>query len=233
MNSNCRSHETTNLFFAVEPLERRAMLAGNVSASINAGGDLIIQGDGADNKIEVFIATDGTVVISGHDGETVDQGNLNNTTVTGDVRVRMRGGNDTVELTSANGPINKLIIRTGSGSDSITVDLNSTQTTNVLFVTGSGNDRVDARQNPIELESRDSSSRKLTIRTGGGEDNVRIRDFAGEMRVHLGSADDTICLDFSMPGTANGGGGYDKFVMPFPELARQISFEDISAIKID
>ena len=55
---------------AVEALETRALLAGDLAATISRG-DLILEGDRAANKIEVTVE-DGDVVVRGLDGTTIN-----------------------------------------------------------------------------------------------------------------------------------------------------------------
>ena len=56
---------------ALQPLEPRRMLAGNVTAVL-VGGDLVIRGDRADNFIEVTQDEEGDIVVNGEDGTTVN-----------------------------------------------------------------------------------------------------------------------------------------------------------------
>src|SRR5262245_43982220 len=48
----------------IEPLERRALLAGNVLAAVTAG-NLVITGDASDNNIEVQQLSNGNWQVSG------------------------------------------------------------------------------------------------------------------------------------------------------------------------
>src|SRR5687767_8356137 len=87
----------------VEALERRCMLAGNVTVSV-VDGDLMVRGDREPNAIVIAQATDGTYTVAG----AVDDDGLP-TTVNGgasgvftrmddDLRIRMGRGDDRMEI---------------------------------------------------------------------------------------------------------------------------------------
>src|SRR5262249_14916053 len=65
----------------VEQLEGRAMLAGNVTASVS-GGNLIIRGDNVDNGVVISQTDPGTYLVTGIDtagGPTTINGNTDAT----------------------------------------------------------------------------------------------------------------------------------------------------------
>src|SRR5262245_49529642 len=52
---------------AVEQLERRSMLAGNVNAFVDGGGNLIVRGNNSDNAVLIQQVDDGEYVVIGLD----------------------------------------------------------------------------------------------------------------------------------------------------------------------
>ena len=114
-----------------ERLERREVLSGNVTATIQ-DGNLIITGDAANNNIVISGGAVGEVVVSGG----TDAGIGTETTVnggvtvvaltgfTGDMLIDLRGGNDRVLVTSiaAPGAINATL---GIGNDTFAMQSRS------------------------------------------------------------------------------------------------------------
>src|SRR5689334_21920221 len=84
-----------------ESLESRQMMAGDVTAQI-ANGNLTIKGDASNNNIAVAIAA-GTVTITSADtmvnGASATGGVALAGTLTGNVKVNLKGGTDTLTLT--------------------------------------------------------------------------------------------------------------------------------------
>src|SRR3954463_14393089 len=90
-----------NELFWVEVLESRTLLAGNVTATV-VKGDLIVQGDGARNRIVIsdFRLESGGVRVAPADDVTTINGNFDATLtgVTGSIIIRCGGGADTIDL---------------------------------------------------------------------------------------------------------------------------------------
>ncbi|HKB35996.1 MAG TPA: hypothetical protein VKD72_06050, partial [Gemmataceae bacterium] len=86
----------------VEPLETRAVPAGNVAAFLR-GGDLIVVGDRADNAVEIRV-TDGNLVVQGRDGtDTTVNGDSRAVfegvgRIADDLKVFLGGGNDLIDV---------------------------------------------------------------------------------------------------------------------------------------
>ena len=73
----------------VETLENRQMMAGDVSANVTGGGDLVLSGDNSDNQL--------VVVSTGIAGEYELRG-LNNTTINGQQSVTVNGVDDDMRI---------------------------------------------------------------------------------------------------------------------------------------
>lgn len=124
--------------FSMEGLERREMMAGDVSVDVN-NGVLYITGDGQANDIEVVAASSmdnqgkdwGFVSVRGRDGTTIEGPDGPNVGASQFTRVEidLGGGNDVVELRHGyNSPVmDENVIRfdididTGSGRDDVQV----------------------------------------------------------------------------------------------------------------
>src|SRR5262245_43598107 len=102
---------------AVERLEERRLLAGNVTASV-VNGNLVVSGDSASNDV-VIAQTPSGIVVLGQPGTTINGGaSFTAVGVTGDVRVTLGGGNDTLQAAVA--VPRDLTIDLGSGDDAVT-----------------------------------------------------------------------------------------------------------------
>src|SRR5215210_3728665 len=110
-----------------ESLEKRNLLAGDVTASIH-NGDLIIQGDDFANGITITAgATAGTLVITGRNagGSATNvngtaNGPVNLSGFMDDLKISMKGGGDSVTITSLDVP-GALKLKSGDGDDTITI----------------------------------------------------------------------------------------------------------------
>src|SRR4051794_11779777 len=112
----------------IEPLERRALLAGNVSVFLDAAGNLIVRGESAANGIQVDQY--GSFAIQGVDagGAPTRVNGVDNDVAAFDVapghdiRITLAGGADRIEVGTRSDDVNPprdLAIDTGDGSDSI------------------------------------------------------------------------------------------------------------------
>ena len=59
---------------AIEKLEQRALLAGTVSVSVNHAGSLLVNGDSADNAVEIAYVSGNQWTVSGTGGTTINGG---------------------------------------------------------------------------------------------------------------------------------------------------------------
>lgn len=152
-NARKRSNKAVESERLVEHLETRAMLAGNVIASLN-GSHLTISGDAADNSIDVTILNGG-IQVRGLNSTTINGGTdafvvaAGTDTMTGNVVIRMAGGNDSVALSRAikfNGSVD---VYGEAGNDSIAV--NGVTFESDLFLRGyEGNDTISVQDTTVE-----------------------------------------------------------------------------------
>src|SRR5215217_6462163 len=87
----------------IEPLERRVLLDGDVTASFS-GGDLAVRANDADNHVRILQPRPGTIRVVGLDDTTVNgEESVEFSGELDDVRIRTRReGEDTIEI---QGPI--------------------------------------------------------------------------------------------------------------------------------
>lgn len=86
---------------ALLPLEAREVPAGAVTTAVVLG-NLVVTGDSADNQITVSQAATGQVTITGTGGTTVDGGAAVTKSFTGNLVIKLKGGNDTVSFDLTN-----------------------------------------------------------------------------------------------------------------------------------
>ncbi len=182
------------LTFDIEPVERRVMLSGDVTAQLNNLGDLVLRGDSESNEVHVALV-DGSIVVSGMDDTTIN-GETNSSRfdadgLTRNLRIRMLGGDDLVIVggETHEEPTQALV----EGDDD---EPKLTVPGNVDINTGSGHDTV--RVSFVDIGG------KLTVRTGTGEDIVDVGrgpGFAGE------DHDDSLLVAAAVNGEDGSGGG--------------------------
>jgi hypothetical protein len=172
-----------------ENLESRQLLAGDVLVNV-VRGDLVIQGDAADNDIAITAGTErGTFVVTGLNGTTVHQEGqspANEVTVSGmrrDVRINLGDGNDAVSLADANVRGN-VTIRGGAGDDEIAIDETSID----------GRLAIDAGtdDDTVNLGSAPDAGTTLSDGNGSLEGPLQVRN---GIHVELGSGNDMVSLD--------------------------------------
>lgn len=173
-----------------EGLERRDLMAGNVTAGINVNGDLFITGDLEDNHVAVYRGFFGQIIVAGgtsngqSSGNTLVNGSANaqafNTT--GGLVANMSGGDDLVLVTNFNlqrninasmGAGNDMFAleSTGGGASTFTQNGNVTFQYGKITVAGSvtlfGNDGADT----LSLNNATISG-SLLYEAGVGNDSV-------------------------------------------------------------
>jgi hypothetical protein len=212
-----------------------AEAAGTVQVSV-VDGDLIIQGDGADNNI---ILTESGVV--GRAGTVVNGQALFPEGVTDDVDIRMSGGDDFVriELPGTNLAIqDDLRISMGSGEDTMEL-LQTLVPGDTRIGTGAGNDIVfiDGVLG-VNNYRRPDFAGAFRVGTAGGDDLLEFHHaiFRDAIDVSLGSGSDGACdtedSEIQQPDQAVFDGGDpsgtpgDGFVAPSIELTNIVGFEN-------
>lgn len=184
-----RNKQTKRL--GIESLEKRALMAGNVIAGVDAHGALYIQGD--HNANEVLISEVGTNMFQIQGINTTINGvaSLQRFFAPRDgIAVNMNGGNDVLRI--INSDIRSLQVDASWGIDALIIDQ--------VIVRGTGNSaRIDmGYEGQVE---RDQVSIKnshffgnLTVGTGAGNDHVQFSNSQ---------------VNYSL--VVNGGSGYDTY----------------------
>jgi len=231
------------LEFHIEQLECRQLLAGNVIAVITASGDLKITGDNESNLVTVSEMDSNALQLSPDSGTAINGGALGETAILHnpgalrDLRIDMKGGDDTIVvqgLSFRNG-----IAKGGSGNDGIFFlddveftgnlkifldsgvngegsfsgfDQNVTQLGNVE---GKTTIKGSATHDLISLES--VHGHKLTVATRGGDDAVMLTGITAKnsVNINLGSGDDGLRLahsTFLAKAKFDGGAGTNEVV---------------------
>lgn len=197
---------------AVQSLEVRNLLAGNVLAVVNAG-DLILTGDNQANQVDVVVEN-GDIVVRGRDSTTINGSATAFVAVSGatslsdDLFVRLGHGDDVlfVEGVSVGG---NAVVSAQSGNNSI--GLQSTSVGRSLVVgSNRGSDIVNLDDVNV--------GRDLRISTGRLNDTIQLIDttIGRSVSIHSGRHDDTVVFDTS---TVSGharlvtGAGADNVVM--------------------
>jgi hypothetical protein len=174
----------------VEALERRAMLAGNITVSVS-GGSLFVRGDNADNAVLISEVDEGVYAVAGFDdleGNPTDINGVENGVlffegVTRDINIDLKGGDD--------------LLAVGNDEEDI---LSLIEECELNFGSGSGSESVAL----LEVEPEGSQTfvpRNLIIRTGDGDDQVALIVAVHRTAdINLGKGDDAIAVGNSQFG---------------------------------
>ncbi|MFN9720949.1 MAG: peptidylprolyl isomerase [Planctomycetota bacterium] len=177
---------------SIENLEGRALLAGNVVASLR-GGHLTLTGDNSVNAIEVAVE-DNNGVVRGLNETTVNGGTTafiaasGSDTISGSTRIFLKNGNDSVVFSRGVKLGGAVTVEGGAGNDTMS-STNATFLRSVSLNGGAGN-------NTFSLQS--SSIQSSMVMTGSsGEDLVTLKDLTntGSITVHSGAGDDGVSLN--------------------------------------
>jgi hypothetical protein len=177
---------------ALESLEHRQMLAGNVTVSL-VGGSMFVAGDDDSNQIAITAGTEaGSFNVRGLDGTTVTMAGSSTpapdtglvvTGVRGHVNVRMAAGDDAVEVSDIEHR-RGLSIETGAGND--TVNVHDVKLGGFLNIaTGIGDDAVTvgSASTPAAALASDSAANvraalAIDIFLGDGADSAQVNGAA-------------------------------------------------------
>ena len=197
----------------IEPLETRALLAGNVVASLN-GSHLTVTGDAAANSIEITVLNN-EVQLRGLSSTTINGSSnpfvvaANTDTITGNVSVSLGAGNDSVGF-SRNVKINgALTVVGGDGNDTIAVT-GATLRGTTTFWGQAGNDTFNLQNSTTDGfvalyagADNDIISLKNTTINGptwikgeSGDDGVSLNDVTSNASIsmNMGRGDDDITI---------------------------------------
>jgi hypothetical protein len=169
-----------------ETLENRSLLAGNVVAAVDGGGNLTITGDAKSNTIYLAETAHGGWRIQGLDTKVNGHGKTFVTApVTGNISVDMGSGNDQFFMQDGRVPGN-LSVQMGNGKNSMT--LWNLDIALLTFDSGDLNDHV-------WIEHVVAANSGSSINTQAGKDSVTIRDFrAPDMQISLGTGNDSLSI---------------------------------------
>ena len=220
----------------MESLEGRQMMAGNVLASVNSGGDLLITGDNQDNNIQIFQSMQQGAVIPGRVYITGAQ-NTNTTingqsdgqyfdNVTRDIKIDLKDGLDRVKLGDGLASDHfvaphDLVIDMGPGKDGVLIPA-VTVKNNLTVNQGAGDDGFLLQDSIV---GTDGGTGDVTINGGNGADYIGFASdhIHGKLTVNAGTdnAADTVEL-FTMnvegDSTINTGAGGDTVNMDIADF---------------
>ena len=201
---NC-IHISTIAAFLGAPLllSGRAGADGNVTVHVDGQGNLVVVGDGADNAISIMPFDIGEGFVRGLDGTLVNGSEQAPFTgAGGDFRIRMHGGDDTVEVDDGDGNevLGDLEVETGTGDDTVLVR-HFIAHGDLSIHTGPGHDRVRLEQTAGLSAFAEG---RTDVRTGAGNDQVIVTGgdpsleafvrFQGAFRVATGQGRDFVSV---------------------------------------
>jgi hypothetical protein len=204
--SKRRIRKARNL--ALEAFERRALLAGNVTALVD-DGNLVIAGDASANGVALHQTDAGRYVITGFDldGTTTINGGTAPVVledVTGDVVVDLRAGDDSLVVSNSAEARQTLADSVSGGAAGTIADspevsdpsVDAEQVAvsgNLLIQTGAGDDGVGLNVNV----GSDTGGGFVRIDTGDGADTVEVSGSAvgSDLTLNAGAEGDDVTLD--------------------------------------
>jgi len=216
----------------MESLEGRQMMAGNVLASVNSSGDLLITGDTQDNNIQVVQAMQQGAVIPGRfyvtgapntnttiNGQSAGQYFEN---VTRDIKIDLKDGLDRVKVgdgIASNHFVapHDLVIDMGTGKDGVLIPA-VTVKNNLTVNQGTGDDGFLLQDSIV---GTDGGIGDVTITGGNGADYIGFASdhIHGKLNVNAGGTDNAadkvelFTVDVEGDSTINTGGGADTVNM--------------------
>jgi hypothetical protein len=187
--------------WALERLEERTLLSGNVTATVTTGGNLLVVGDAQANQIAIQ-TTSGALQVSSLDGTTTINGGAGPFTATGftgDVDVFMKQGADVVDV-GGTGAVtslpHNLVIDTGSGNDTVAVE-NASIGGSVALFGGAGSDTFTVGSSSSEAPVTVGGSVFIVGGTGTGN-TIAVFDaeITGDLKIFSSGSNDQIQVGF-------------------------------------
>jgi hypothetical protein len=175
----------------METLEDRKLMAVNVLVS---AGDLIINGDGASDQVQLSKLTNGAVRIQGLNGTAVNGFSYVDRFFSDDLFVNLGNGNNVLTVLNSNGGITADLvnIKTGSGADYLAI--HQLHVLDDFFADlGEGNDSVYINQMTASNRVSTSGDEGINVYTRGGADIVQIYN-------SWSAVDVVVILDSSLTG---------------------------------
>lgn len=156
-----------------EPLELRSMMTGNVTAVVEADGDLVVTGDGQNNGITITQTATNTFVVTGDATTTINGQALATPAtlpgVTKSFKIEMLGGNDNVTIQNLTIPKN-LKLEGGADNDTLLISNVNVQG-NAIIEGNSGVDTITVTQ----VDAR----RTVSVDGGDGADAINVNQSSG------------------------------------------------------
>lgn len=177
----------------LETLEDRKLMAVNVVVS---AGDLIINGDGSNDQVQLSKLTNGAVRIQGLGGTAVNGTSYVDRFFSDDLTVNLGNGNNVLKILDGNGGITAdfVDLKLGTGSDSLVI--NRLNVLDDFFADlGEGNDSVYINQMRASNQVNGSGDNGINVYTRGGADTVQIYN-------SWSAVDVVVILDSSLTGAA-------------------------------
>jgi hypothetical protein len=210
-NRRCRS-------LAIEGLEPRVLLAGNLKVSV-AGGALYVRGDSSDNAVLIRRIGDNRYQVEGvadRDGHPTSINGVANGTKTfrnvrSDIDIKLYGGDDLLGIGNQETALHELLDELSGGPEftaespartrlrrHLEVEMGSGDDTVALFVDVGRMSEIDlgAGADALAMESS-IVGRDLKIYGRANNDNVRIRNSTIDERLYilLGGHDDNLMIE--------------------------------------
>ena len=197
------------LFLLTLALPQPAVAAGNVTVELSAEGDLVITGDAADNEIRISQTAPGEFFVKGV--LTDLNGAPNDVTVTGvtkDIKVKLKGGDDSLHLerVDVNGNVKidhgdgdgftRLFDSDVAGDFTVKAMGGNDEFRNTSARIG-GNMKIDFGDGDNDIGLDLFARGNLTIKVKGGEDFIQLSDGSGadgKVTIDAGSGENVIHL---------------------------------------
>jgi VCBS repeat-containing protein len=195
---------------AIEQLEDRTLLSGNVLVSLGSNGQLTIRGDASANNIAVQQTASGVQVSSTDGGATEINGAaapFTTASVTS-ISIQLKAGNNTLQIGDPSGTAldisGKLTISASSGNNTISI-ANAQIGKGLAITAGRGDNKIvigstssSAEGDPLTDVDLGSVSvgGNLTVSAGSGADTIALVNVSvdGKTSLGVGSGDDDVTL---------------------------------------
>ena len=197
-----RDNRTAPRRMFLEQLEPRTLLAGNVGVSVS-GGDLILRGNGRDNRIAILQLGRREYAVVGFGGTTVERSGrpLIVRGIDGSIATDLKGGDDL--LLVGNDP--QLLIQIARDFGDLQDDPETLEAELLDLLSQAG------------APQHFSAAGNLVVRSGAGHDTVAlVGDIGRELAADLGGGDNSLVLVDSVIGgdlAARAGRGRDAVIL--------------------
>ncbi|MFO0818296.1 MAG: hypothetical protein U1A77_10170 [Pirellulales bacterium] len=211
---------------SAERLEKRMVMAGNVTALVNSAGDLLIDGDSDDNVLSVESIGPAEWQVSVANLTTLNGSYVPmKFTARGSVFINLGDGNDWLGVVGRGmnkvTVVNPVTIKAGSGADLVTLNDLATRS-DVKILGEAGDDQLYLTNVALQ--------RRVFIEGNAGKDGVVLTNCVvqGEVNIDGGEQDDLIAFNdgnFQQNVTVVGGTGGDVAWMFGPKSAKTLRID--------